>query len=269
MPTTLSPTLFYVVKAEDLLALNYLPVRFPRPTRIEWINRATDGRLSPSMVGQLLRTYHRTDPSPSVVELRQASGVRAIFDNEADRQDFARLFDNARRMEQRDRENRIIAIFQSMDEAESAARRLLDAGMDETTMSFLWRANAFLEEDHAPPEGHTKGQVATRIVGGGVAGLAMGAVILVLPGLGPVIAAGGVLASTYSSVAAACGILGATSAALATMATDLDVDDFCYNHLEEHLKRGRIFLAIDTSCIDTAEFDLRRSLEAAGGCCVW
>lgn len=268
MPSTVSPALSYVVKTENLLALNYLPVRFPRPARVEWINRATDGQLSPSTIEQLLRTYHRTSPSPSVLELRQAAGMRAIFDDEADRQAFARLFDDAKRKERGDRENRITAIFHSMEDAEEAGRGLLDTGLPESAISYLWRANAFLEEDLAPPPGHSRGHVATRVVGGGVAGLAVGAAVLVLPGLGPVAAVGGVLASAYSSVAAASGIIGATGAAIATMASDLDVDDYCYNHLEEQLKRGRIFLAVDIGAGNAAADELRRALEDAGGRCL-
>lgn len=260
--------MFFVVKAEDLLALNYLPARFPRPVRVEWINRATDGQLSPSTIEQFLRTYHRASPSPSVLELRQTTGIRAIFDDEADRQEFARLFGIARRQEQGDRASRLTAIFQSMEEAETAAEALLDKGVPDSAISLLWRSNAFLEDNQKLPLGHSPAYVATRVVGGGVAGLALGAAILVLPGLGPIIAAGGVLASTYSSVAAASGIIGATGAAIATMSTDLDVDDFCYNHLEEQLKRGRVFLALDIGSGDLAEDELRHALEETNGHCL-
>ncbi len=35
----------YVVKAEDLLTLNYLPEGHPRPNDVEWINRGGDAKF--------------------------------------------------------------------------------------------------------------------------------------------------------------------------------------------------------------------------------
>lgn len=259
------PELCFVIKAEEILALNYLPPRFPRPRKIEWINRATDRQLSPSTLEQLMRTYHREDPSPSVAELKHVAGVRAIFETAADRNAFASLFAEARKREQLEKNNLLTAIFGSMADANKAAERLLQEGVPETALSFLWRANAFLQREMSAPKGHSFGRVASRVTGGGVVGAAVGTAVLLLPGVGQVAVAGGVLLSAYSAVATASGMIGATAAAIGTMLSDLDVDDFCHNHLEEQLQRGRIFLSVDVRETDRGADELTGLLLESGG----
>lgn len=259
------PELFFVIKAEEILALNYLPPRFPRPCQIEWINRATDRQLSPSTLEQLMRTYHREDPSPSVAELKHVAGVRAIFETPTNRNAFASLFAEARKLEQVERGNLVTAIFASMTEANTAAERLWKAGVPESALSFLWRANAFLQGEVTAPKGHSFKTVASRVTGGGVVGAAVGTAVLLLPGVGQVAVAGGVLLSAYSAVATASGMIGATAAAIGTMLSDLDVDDFCHNHLEEQLQRGRIFLSVDLRAAATETGELASLLDNCGG----
>ncbi|MDF1833827.1 MAG: hypothetical protein P1U62_02960 [Alteraurantiacibacter sp. bin_em_oilr2.035] len=263
-----TPTYFYVVKAEDLLALNYLPAEHPHPDRIEWINRATDRQLSPSTLEQLLRTYHRCDPSPSVVKLRHTSGVRAIFKTSQDRSTFARVFAEACKREKRDRAFTITAIYTSLKDAEKATTELLAAGLAQESISILWRTGQFVEKELDRVEGHSVSRVLAGVSGGGLAGAALGIAILVLPGVGPVAAAGAVLASAYSSVATASGIIGATGAAMATMLSDADVGKYAANHLEEQLQKGRVFVAVDTRTAGLCDGQLKRLLEQTGGAVV-
>lgn len=265
MHEVLSSTRFYVVKAEELLALNYLGRQFPRPAGVEWINRATDRPLSPSTIEQLLRTYHRHDPSPSVVELRRTSGMRVIFESDADRDAFARQFAQAKVRERQDREHIVTAVFDNPEIAQKATEQMLAAGVPQDGISLLWRANAFIEDNEKAPEGHSRRAVAVRVAGGGVIGAAMGMAVLMLPGIGSVAVAGAVLASTFSSVATASGIIGATGAALATMRSDYDVEDYARNHLEDQLRRGRIFMAVDLREYRVGRENVERLLEQYRG----
>lgn len=265
MSEAVSPALCYVVKTEELVALNYLAEDHPRPIKIEWINRATDRHLSPSNLEQLLRTFHRSDPSPSIAELRQTAGVRAIFDREEKRREFALAFEKARDICESERGHLVSAIYETLEAAETATDCLVDAGANRDSISMLWRASAFMQGDFTWPEGHRTRTVMASVTGGGVAGAALGIGILVLPGVGPVAAAGAVLASAYSAVAAAGGIIGATGAAMATMLSDLDVDDYAANHLEVQLKKGRVFLAVDTRSAGLAQEMIVTCLETNGG----
>ena len=267
MPEVATAEHFFVVKAEDLLALNFLPEDHQSPLRVEWINRGTDRKLSPSTLEQLLRTFHLRDASPSIVALRESSGLRAIFESESQRAAFARQFEQARSQERAEREHTITAIFPDWDEAEAAAQAIFARDVPETAISFLWRSNRFAEPD-PKPAGYSRSQVLANVTGGGVAGAALGMAILVIPGVGPVAAAGAVLASAYSAVATASGIIGATGAAMATMLSDKDVDRLATNHQEQQLERGRVFLAVDTRQAEVPGKEIAQVLEQNGGRCV-
>ncbi|WP_338243548.1 hypothetical protein [Aurantiacibacter hainanensis] len=258
---------FFVVKAGDLLALNYLPVEHQSPVGVEWINRGNDRKLSPSTLEQLLRTFHLQDASPSIVALRESSGLRVMFETEGQRAAFAREFEEARRMEKAEREHTVTAIFPDLGAAETAAKELFALEVPEAAISFLWRSNQFTEPFPARA-GHTRSRVLANVTSGGIAGAALGVAILVIPGVGPVAAAGAVLASAYSAVATASGIIGATGAAMATMLSDMDVDGMATNHQEQQLKRGRVFLAVDRRKTEVAEQKIVRVLEQNCGRCV-
>ena len=80
----------FVIKPDELAALNYLSPDHPHPQRIQWINRGTDQELKPSTVAMLLRTLYLDIASPSVVRLHRSAGLRVVFRNERDRERFAR-----------------------------------------------------------------------------------------------------------------------------------------------------------------------------------
>ena len=66
----------FVIKAEELVALNYLDRNHPRPRKLEWINRGTNQPLRRSSIEMLLRTLFREVETPSVVKLHQSAGLR-------------------------------------------------------------------------------------------------------------------------------------------------------------------------------------------------
>ncbi|WP_340587340.1 hypothetical protein [Erythrobacter alti] len=233
-----------MVKAEELLSLNYLPDDHPQPVHVEWINRATDRVMSPSTVEQLLRTLHLPQASASVLQLRETSGLRASFATERERNDFARMFMQASADETADRAHLVTAIFPSPEVATQMADRLVDAGIPREHISLLWRSPLGPEGAVSRVEGHSTSKVFATVSGGGIAGAAVGVAVLLIPGVGPVAAAGAVLASAYSAVATASGIIGATGAAMATMLSDRDVDDFAENHIERQFRHGKAFVAV-------------------------
>jgi len=266
---TLEPSsFFYVVKAEELLALNYLPRDHPRPMRVEWINRATDRVMSPSTVEQLFRTLHLTQASASIIQLHETAGLRAMFASESERTIFARDFLQACEDEKADREHLVTAIFASPEAANDVTGKLVREGVPEDDISLLWRSALVPGSGSDQLEGHSRKRVLASVSGGGIAGAALGVAILFVPGIGPVAAAGAVLASAYSAVATASGIISATGAAMATMLSDLDVDDFAENHIERQFKHGKAFLAVKVNSGPLGREKITRLLEQNQGRCV-
>jgi hypothetical protein len=83
---------FYVIKAEELRALNHLCEDFPRPQGLEWIDRGRNSRLRRSSIDMLIRTLYRGTARASVCRLHDRSGLRLIFSSDEDRRKFAAAF---------------------------------------------------------------------------------------------------------------------------------------------------------------------------------
>jgi len=254
----------YVIKPEELLALNYLDPDFPRPVQGEWINRGTDQKLKTSTVEMLQRTLFRDMAPPSVVELHRSAGLRVMFRTDEDRNAFAAAFQDARRKEQKRRKNFITAIFDSREEAEAAVVALKASGIPEDHISLIWRVSQLEDSPTKWREGHSTLSVASAIAGGGVAGVLLGVAVLVIPGLGPV-AAAGALAAAAPSVAGVSGVIGATGGAITRMLDDHDVDGIAANYFEQQIRRGKFFVSVDVAEVGS-EFDIARAaLKANGG----
>ncbi|WP_271077112.1 hypothetical protein [Aurantiacibacter sp. MUD61] len=265
MSSTQDQSSVYVIKSEELVALNYLPRNCPSPVSIEWIDRGTNRNLSPTRRGELIRTYHRPSPSPGIMKLREAAGIRVTFHSEHDRFSFASLLLAAKERAKADQDRYLTGIFASIGEAEKATRHLAEAGVAEERVAMMWHANRFMDSEFEAPVGHRRRKVLAGVSGGGLAAAAVGTAILLLPGVGPVTVTGAVLASTYSAMATTSGIIGATGAALATMLTDKDVEEVAVNHLEEQLRRGHIFVSVDHSACDIPKEEIVEALETSGG----
>lgn len=254
----------YVIKPEELLALNYLDAGFPHPVQGEWINRGTDQKLKTSTVEMLQRTLFRDMAPPSVVELHRSAGLRVIFSSEEDRNAFAAAFHAARIKERERRKCFITAIFDTREEADAAVEALKASGIPEDHISLVWRVSQLEENPVKWREGHSAFSVASAIAGGGVAGALLGVAVLVIPGLGPV-AAAGALAAAAPSVAGISGVIGATGGAITRMLDDHDVEGIAANYFEQQIRRGKIFVSVDIAA-DGSEFDIAKAaLKANGG----
>ncbi|WP_427965044.1 hypothetical protein [Altererythrobacter sp.] len=236
----------YVIKAEELLAINYLPPDHPRPRHVEWINRGTDQKMRPTTTDQLLRTLYQNTDTPSIRKLHETAGLRVQFRTDAERDRFAAAFAKARELEHVRKDHVLTALFESREEAESAIKELDREGVPSDAISLLCRASQFMDPDTNWPDGHSTVSVASAIAGGGVAGAVLGVGILLVPGVGPVAAAGAIAGSALSSIASVSGIIGATGGAIAKMLTDHDVDGVSAAQYDTQIKRGKIFVSVDT-----------------------
>jgi len=261
--TTTAPA--YVIKAEELAILNYLTPDHPRPQQVEWINRGTDQKLKRSSVDMLMRTLFRDVASPSVVKLHRSAGLRAVFRSDRERDTFAAAFAAARKRDSMSSRFLVTAIFDDREHAERAVSDLKQAGIPDKAISLLWRASQFMDTDVAWQQGASTLSVAGAVAGGGVAGAMLGVAILAIPGLGPVAAAGAIAAHAFSSVATVSGVIGAAGGAVARMLTDHDVDGVSASYYEQQIRRGKVFLSVDTSKMEDRRDEVRQILRQAGG----
>lgn len=236
----------YVIKPDELLALNYLGPDYPRPVEAEWINRGTDQKLRQSTIDMLQRTLFKDMALPSVVQLHRSAGLRVAFRSEQDRRSFAAAFAEARELEIRNRKASVTAVFDNREEAENAVEALVAAGYPKDCISVLWRVSQLSETNVEKSAGHTVMSVASAVAGGGLGGALMGLAVLVIPGLGP-IAAAGAIAAAAPTVAGVSGVIGATGGAIARMLNDQDVEGIAANHYEQQIRRGKVFVSVDVS----------------------
>ncbi|MDE2435374.1 MAG: hypothetical protein KGM49_03845, partial [Sphingomonadales bacterium] len=237
----------YVIKAEELPALNYLNPDHPRPLLTEWINRGTDQKMRRTTIDLLLRTIDEGATSPSVEKLHHTAGLRVIFATGHDRDAFATAFAAARAQMTLRRDFVVATIFDDVDHAQQAVTALKVAGIPEGSISLLRRAGEFSPDGDESWKGHSRMSVAAAVAGGGLAGALLGIGILVMvPGLGAVAAAGAIAGTSLGSVASLSGIFGATGGAIAKMLTDHDVDGREANYYERQIRRGRVFVSVDT-----------------------
>lgn len=237
---------FYVLKVQDFPALNYLAPGHAKPCGTNWINRGMDQILKPTSVDMLLRTLYQSHTSPSVARLHRSAGLRLVFGSETIRNSFAKQFAEARRIAEESRSSHVAAVFDERAQAERAIAQLAHAGAAENAISLLWRANRFLEAEPDWSDGHGKLSVAMAIAGGGLAGAALGVSFLLLPGVGSVAVAGALAAEAVPSVASVSAIFGATGGAIARMLSDKDVDDVATNYYEQNIRKGKIFIDVDS-----------------------
>ncbi|MXO74433.1 hypothetical protein GRI40_04240 [Altererythrobacter aerius] len=255
----------FVVRAEDLAALNHLRTGHPRPRRLTWINRGTDQELRPTTVQMLLRTLFRGGASPSVSKLHREAGLRLTFDEAAARDEFARCFSQAFAVEKCKRRQEVTAIFERPEAAERAFRQLTASGVSARAISLLWRAGQYLESNPDEPRGHSRLSVAAASAGGGLAGAIFGVTLLTIPGVG-LIAAGGAIAAQAAAVMGAFGgAMGATGGAFARMLTDLDVEDRAVDYYEAAVTRGKVFVSVDPAASHVDIATVHQLLEQAGG----
>jgi hypothetical protein len=261
--TILTPA--FVIKAEELPALNYLPNGHPRPRQVEWINRGTDQKLRRSSVDMLLRTLFQDETMPSVVRLHQSAGLRATFGSSTERDSFASAFAAARAQNMVGKQHHVTALFDGRENAERAVSELKSAGIPGSAISLLWLAGQFMDDKTRWSEGHSTLSVARAVAGGGVAGAMLGVAVLAVPGVGPVAAVGAIVGSAFSSVAAVSGVIGAAGGAIAKMLSDHDVDGVSATYYQQQVRRGKIFVSVDTRIAKDQDEVVRRVIRLNGG----
>ena len=249
----------YVIRPEELSALNFLPADHPRPIRADWINRGTNQVLRQQSVDMLLRTLFADILSPSAVKLHRSAGLRLEFSSDAHRLGFANALMVAKAQELESRVHRLTMMFDDRVSAARAAESLVDEGLPKSAISMLWRAGQFIDTDYAWIEGHSLLSVAGATAGGGIAGVTIGLALFAIPGVGQIAAIGGLAAAVLTTTPVISGIVGATAAAINKMVSDPDVDDVALNSYISDTRRSRVFVSVDLRNAEGA-LDISRSV---------
>jgi hypothetical protein len=154
----------------------------------------------------------------------------------------------------------VYGIYRTRTDAESAVDQLLSSGFRSEDISVLLQDNVgtkdFAHEKHTKaPEGATTGAIAGGAVGGTL-GLLAGVGALAIPGLGPFIAAGPIMA-TLAGLGSG-GVVGGLIGALAGMG----IPEFEAKRYEGRIKEGGILLSVHCDSgdwVDRAKDLLKRT----------
>lgn len=136
----------------------------------------------------------------------------------------------------------VFGIYPSREMAENAVDRLLASGFRNEDISVLLQDNVgtkdFAHEKHTKaPEGTTTGVVAGGVIGGTI-GLLAGIGVLAIPGLGPLIAAGPIIAALTG--VGSGGVVGGIIGAL----VGLGIPEYEAKRYEGRIKEGGILLSV-------------------------
>ena len=151
-------------------------------------------------------------------------------------------------------ESTVIGVMKEHSRAEEAVRSLREKGFRENEISIVAKdeeANTGegRGEELSYSEQNLSDGTATGGAIGGVAGLLMGAGALLIPGIGPIIAAGPLAGA----------LTGAVTGGIAGGLIDFGIPEERGKHYEERVKQGDILVAIKTSedKVDSAASILR------------
>jgi len=141
-----------------------------------------------------------------------------------------------------DKKTAVFGLYKTRDQAEHSVDRLMAAGFSHDDISVLLQDNQgskdFAHEKNTKaPEGTTAGVTAGGVVGGTL-GLLAGIGVLAIPGFGPFIAAGPIMASL-----AGLGVGGAVGGLIGAL-VGMGIPEYEAKRYEGHIKAGGILLSV-------------------------
>jgi len=138
----------------------------------------------------------------------------------------------------------VFGIYKSAEHAERAVNTLIGAGYASSTISVLLpdrrSTREFAhEKDTKAPEGATAGVTAGGVVGGTL-GVLVGIGALAIPGVGPLIAAGPIMAALGGAA------IGAAAGGLVGTLVGMGIPEYEAKRYESKIREGRILLSVHT-----------------------
>jgi len=160
----------------------------------------------------------------------------------------------------------VYGVFENRKDVEKAVDRLRKEGFNTNDISVVFPDSEMnkefaIEKNTKAPEGALAGG-GTGLVIGGVLGWLVGIGTLAIPGVGPLIAAGPIVAALAGAGA------GSAIGGIAGALIGLGVPELEAKRYEEEIKRGRILVSVNCDSVGTAR-TARTVLEDAGGTSVF
>lgn len=165
------------------------------------------------------------------------------------------------------------AVFRDMDTAERAITELKASGVPGDAISVIkldenHETRRTDGDHHEHDDSDSKGSgIGKGLAAGGALGAIAGLGALVIPGIGPFIAAGALAEAlgVAGSAAVVSGAVGAAAGGLTGALIDYGVDRDHAEYYEKRIREGAVFVAVDTTEHPTAYAPARGILRAAGG----
>lgn len=165
------------------------------------------------------------------------------------------------------------AVFDSRDQAERAIDELREAGVPNEAISVVSFHDGETREEDG--EGHVRSEHSDDKASGALKGLGIGGAVgavaglgaLLIPGVGPFIAAGA-LAETLGaagSAAVVSGAVGAAAGGLTGALVDYGLSREHAEHYERRVRDGGVFVGVETRGSEGDYAAVRAVLRAAGG----
>jgi len=160
-----------------------------------------------------------------------------------------------------DKKTAVFGIYSSVPQAESAVDTLVQSGFSSTDISVLLQDNRGTrdfahEKETKAPEGATAGVTTGGVIGGAL-GVLAGVGALAIPGMGPFIAAGPIMAGL-----AGLGVGGAVGGLIGAM-IGLGIPEYEAKRYEGRLKEGGVLLSAHCDTSDEIK-RAKKILEATG-----
>lgn len=139
----------------------------------------------------------------------------------------------------------VYGLFDNYDDANHIVDTLLQEGYTEDDISILTHEGSVsrTQQEMDATDGAAQGAKGGAALGG-LAGLLVGIGAITLPGVGPILAAGPILAMLTSTIAGAG--LGAATGGIIGALVDWGVSESTANIYAEGIKRGGVLLAVNT-----------------------
>jgi|GEM_PF-785944 len=159
------------------------------------------------------------------------------------------------------------AVFDSHDEAQRAVAALRDAGVSDGSLSIVaqqgGKTTTTSGDGEASDDGHRS--ILRGILGGGALGAGLGVAALAIPGVGPLAAAGAIAASAVPEAMALGAAAGALGGSLNEVLTKHGVSDEDASYYGDRIKKGGVFVSVDTDAAGVSPDAASDILHRSGG----
>ena len=157
------------------------------------------------------------------------------------------------------------AVFDSSEEAERALSELRSAGFDEDSISIIGQHGEQSGTNDDGDAGDKAADAGKGAIGGAIVGGLLGVAALAIPGVGPLVAAGGIASTAIPGAAAIGAGAGAVAGGLTGLLTNHGVSDDDARYYEDRINQGGIFLSVDIDDAGGSMEEAREILFRNGG----